>query len=93
MRGVSTWRARANRHDHSGVVSCGGAGALWRSRREAGGSCAATRGLSGRREPGYPLDDVLCATTRASRSDSSRAGQGFAAEQDADPTQIGEQSS
>jgi hypothetical protein len=25
---------------------------------------AATRGLSGRREPGYPLDDVLCATTR-----------------------------
>ena len=36
------------------AVSRGGAGALWRSRREAGGSCAATRGLSGRREPGYP---------------------------------------
>src|SRR3989442_7102371 len=33
-------------------------GALSRSRRKAGGSCAATRGLSGRREPG------IRATTR-----------------------------
>jgi hypothetical protein len=29
--------------------------------------------LSGRREPGYPLDDALCATTRPSRRGSPRA--------------------
>jgi hypothetical protein len=49
------WRSRRE---------AGGVRALWRSRREAGGSCAATRGLSGRREPGYPLDDAPCATAR-----------------------------
>ena len=57
------------------AVSRGGAGALWRSRREAGGSCAATRGLSGRREAG----------TRSPTGLASPRAQGAAADRAAPP--------